>query len=160
MELMSEIVLRDYRREDLEEISRLDEACFTKEFRFDRRSMRGFVEAGNAVTVVAEEMGGGIAGFVIVHVQRIAGRVTGYVVTLDVAEESRNRGLASRMMQEVERRARAVGARRMELDVFTGNNVAIRFYERMGYERVGVRLGFYGAPGRDAFVYRKELVGL
>jgi ribosomal-protein-alanine N-acetyltransferase len=160
MELMSEIVLRDYRREDLEEISRLDEACFAKEFRFDRRSMRGFVEAGNAVTVVAEEMGGGIAGFVIVHVQRIAGRVTGYVVTLDVAEESRKRGLASRMMQEVERRARAVGARRMELDVFTGNEGAIRFYERMGYERVGVRLGFYGAPGRDAFVYRKELAGL
>jgi ribosomal-protein-alanine N-acetyltransferase len=82
------------------------------------------------------------------------------VVTLDVAEESRKRGLASRMMQEVERRARAVGARRMELDVFTGNEGAIRFYERIGYERVGVRLGFYGAPGRDAFVYRKELAGL
>jgi ribosomal-protein-alanine N-acetyltransferase len=158
--LDAEIVLREYREADLEEISRLDEACFAKEFRFDRRSMRSFAEARGAIAVVAEADGGGIAGFVIVHVERIAGRVSGYVVTLDVAEENRRRGLASQMMVEVERRARGEGAGRMELDVFTGNKGAIRFYEQMGYERVGVRLGFYGAPGRDAFVYSKELADL
>jgi ribosomal-protein-alanine N-acetyltransferase len=155
---MSEIVLREYRGEDLEGITRLDEACFAKEFRFDRRSMRSFAEAENAISVVAEQIGGGIAGFVIVHVERLAGRLIGYVVTLDVAAEERRKGLAAQMMEEVERRARIVGTRWMELHVYTGNKGAIRFYEQMGYERVGVRLGFYGAPGRDAFVYRRELL--
>jgi ribosomal-protein-alanine N-acetyltransferase len=157
---MSEIVLREYRVEDLEGITRLDEACFAQEFRFDRRSMRSFAEAENAISVVSEWSGGEIAGFVIVHVERMAGRVIGYVVTLDVAAEERRKGLAAQMMDEVERRARIVGTRWMELHVYTGNKGAIRFYEEMGYERVGVRLGFYGAPGRDAFVYRKELLNL
>jgi ribosomal protein S18 acetylase RimI-like enzyme len=157
---MSEIVLREYRGEDLEGITRLDEACFTKEFRFDRRSMQSFAEAENAISVVAERGGGDIAGFVIVHIERMAGRLIGYVVTLDVAAEERRKGLAAQMMEEVERRARIVGTRWMELHVYTGNKGAIRFYEEMDYERVGVRLGFYGAPGRDAFVYRKELLNL
>ena len=34
---------------------------------------------------------------------------------------------------------------------------AIRFYERLGYERIAERLGFYGKAGLDAFVYRKKL---
>ena len=157
---MSEIVLREYRVEDLEGITRLDEACFAQEFRFDRRSMRSFADAENAISVVSERSGGDIVGFVIVHVERMAGRVIGYVVTLDVAAEERRKGLAAQMMEEVERRARIVGTRWMELHVYTGNKGAIRFYEEMGYERVGARLGFYGAPGRDAFVYRKELLNL
>jgi ribosomal-protein-alanine N-acetyltransferase len=64
----------------------------------------------------------------------------------------------------MERRAFTAGARRMELDVFTGNLGAIRFYERLGYERVGMRPWFYGvrvnAVSLDAFAYRKQLTAL
>jgi ribosomal-protein-alanine N-acetyltransferase len=76
-------------------------------------------------------------------------------VTLDVAENYRRVGLAGRLMREVEARAATAGARSMELHVFTGNEGAIRFYERLGYARVGVRRRFYGAAGLDAFVYRR-----
>jgi ribosomal-protein-alanine N-acetyltransferase len=143
-------VIRKYRASDFEEICRLDEACFAEEFRFDRESMREFVEARDAIVLVAEWGGVGIAGFVIVHMG--AGRA--YVVTLDVAEEWRREGVALRLMMEVERR---LGSGLMELHVFTWNEAAIRFYERMGYRRVGVRRRFYGAPGLDAYLYRKEL---
>ena len=149
------IVLRDYRPSDLEAMFRLDEVCFTEEFRFDRESMQGFAQARNAIVVVAEEAGGEMVGFVIAHVERtVAGR-QGYVVTLDVAENYRRIGLAGRLMREAEERAAAAGARSMELHVFTGNEGAIRFYERAGYVRVGVRRRFYGAAGLDAFVYRR-----
>jgi ribosomal-protein-alanine N-acetyltransferase len=43
------------------------------------------------------------------------------------------------------------------LHVFTGNEGAVRFYERLGYERIGIKPRFYGR-GLDAFVYRKTLV--
>jgi ribosomal protein S18 acetylase RimI-like enzyme len=36
------------------------------------------------------------------------------------------------------------------------NEGAVRFYEGMGYERVGVAKGFY-RRGRDAWVYRRGL---
>jgi ribosomal-protein-alanine N-acetyltransferase len=151
----SGIVLRDYRTSDLEAIFRLDEVCFAVPFRFDRESMLAFAEARNAIVVVAEGAGEEIVGFVIAHVERAAAGRRAYVVTLDVAENHRRIGLARRLMREVEARSAAAGARWMELHVFTGNEGAIRFYERLGYVRVGVQRRFYGAAGLDAFTYRK-----
>jgi [ribosomal protein S18]-alanine N-acetyltransferase len=154
-----EVVLREYLEGDLDKIVRLDERCFDEEFRFDRRSMKAYAEARNAVSLIAEKEGE-VVGFVIEHIDRVAAERRGYVVTLDVAAEYRRRGLAGRMMQAVEMLAEAAGALRMELHVFTENEGAIRFYERRGYERVARRRRFYGADGLDAFEYRKELVVL
>ena len=157
---MNEISLRNYRGLDIEAMFRLDVACFAPEFRFDRESMRVFAEERDAIALVAEKMDGELAGFVIVHVERVAAGRRGYVVTLDVAETWRRRGLARMLMREAEKRAVAAGARWMELHVFTGNESAIRFYERLGYERIAMRRRFYGAEGLDAFAYRKELASV
>jgi ribosomal-protein-alanine N-acetyltransferase len=139
---------------------RLDVACFAPEFRFDRASMRAFAEERGALALVAETVAGELVGFVIVHVERGAMGPRGYLVTLDVAEQWRRKGIAERLMREAEARTIAAGARWMELHVFTGNEAAIRFYERLGYERVAMRRRFYGADGLDALVYRKELASL
>jgi [ribosomal protein S18]-alanine N-acetyltransferase len=151
-----EILLREYRSMDTEAMFRLDEICFEAEFRFERESMRMFAEERGAIVLIAETTDVGLAGFVIVHLRG----TRGYVVTLDVALEWRRMGLAGMLMREAEWRVAAAGARWMELHVFTGNEGAIRFYERLGYERIGVRRRFYGTAGLDAFVYRRELTGL
>jgi ribosomal-protein-alanine N-acetyltransferase len=157
---MNEVSLRNYRGLDIEAMFRLDVACFAPEFRFDRRSMRAFAEEPDAIALVAENVDGELVGFVIVHVERLATGRRGYIVTLDVAEALRRRGLAGILMREAEARIVAVGARWMELHVFTGNEAAIRFYERLGYKRIAMRQRFYGADGLDAFVYRKELANV
>ena len=152
----AEIQIRRYRTGDLEAISQLDELCFSEEFRFDRESMREFAEQRGAITLIAQDAANELAGFVITHVERTATGRRAYVVTLDVAPESRRSGIAGRLMQETEDRAALAGATRVELDVFVGNQGAIRFYEGRGYRRFGMKAGFYG--GRlDAWVYRKEL---
>src|SRR5260370_10681994 len=90
--MASEVVLREYRAGDLEAICLLDEACFAEAFRFDRASMRLFAERRRAISLVAGVEGGNeIAGVVIVHLEGNGGALRGYVVTLDVAEESRAR---------------------------------------------------------------------
>jgi ribosomal-protein-alanine N-acetyltransferase len=155
--MSSEISLRGYRPSDLDAMFQLDEACFPEEFRFDRESMREFAEERNAVVQIAERVCGEIAGFVIAHIMRVASEMRAYVVTLDVAERWRRQGLAARLLQETEARAVAVGVRWIQLHVFIGNKGAIRFYERMGYERIRVRRAYYGASGLDAIVYGKEL---
>jgi ribosomal-protein-alanine N-acetyltransferase len=154
--MSKEVVLRDYRPADLETMFQLDEICFSEEFRFNRRSMRAFAEDSSALVYIAETTGGELAGFVIVHLERIASRLRGYVVTLDVAPGYRRIGIAARLMDEVERRAECAGASQMELHVFSKNDSAFQFYEQRGYQRVGARLGFYG-PGLDGWVYRKVL---
>jgi len=158
--MSSEIFIRDYWVTDLEAMFQLDEACFAEEFRFDRESMREFAEERNAIVLVAQKVSGEIAGFVIVHVERVVTGGRAYVVTLDVAVECRRMGLARRLMREAEASALAAGVRWMHLHVFTGNAGAIRFYEVMGYERIRTQTGFYGESGLDAFVYGKELLAL
>jgi ribosomal-protein-alanine N-acetyltransferase len=158
--MSGEIILRDYRSSDIEAMFRLDEACFAEEFRFDRESMREFAEVGSAFVRVAEKVCGEIVGFVITHIEEVAAARRAYVVTLDVAEECRRKGLARRLMTEAEERAIAAGVRWIQLHVFTGNAGAIQFYEELGYERIRTRRRFYGAPGLDAFVYGKDLIAV
>ncbi|MFC6647497.1 GNAT family N-acetyltransferase [Granulicella cerasi] len=131
----------------------LDEVCFTPEFRFSRSSMRRFAEARRARVVIAEAEGV-LAGFVIVHLEKMGGTNVSYVVTLDVAPDWRRLGLAARLMHEAE--LASTGCAAMLLHVFTGNEDAIRFYERLGFERSHTEEAFYG-EGLDAFVYRKRL---
>ncbi len=148
------VLVREYRDSDLDAICALDEACFAVEFRFSRETMRRFIARRGAISLVAEAEGGAIAGFVIVHLERGA---RGYVVTLDVGEERRRRGLAGTLMQVAEGLAREAGASVMELHAFTGNEGAVRFYEGRGYLRAGVVRGFYGRAVGDAYLYQKEL---
>jgi len=148
-----DVTLREYRAGDLDAMCALDDVCFAPPFRFSRRAMRAFAQA-RAASVVVAEAAGALAGFCIAHLEER----TGYVVTLDVAPEWRRHGVARRMMEEVEARTLAAGGLGMELHVFTGNAGAVRFYEGLGYGRVGMAERFYGR-GLDALVYRKRFEG-
>jgi [ribosomal protein S18]-alanine N-acetyltransferase len=148
---MDVVALRPYRPGDWEAMYTLDVECFAPAFRFSRRVMRDFAEARDAVTVIAESHGE-LLGFCVVQMD---GKL-GYVVTLDVAAAWQRRGLARRMMQDAEAQVRSAGGEGMALHVHTGNVGAIRFYESVGYERMGMVEGFYG-PGLDALVYQKKL---
>lgn len=122
--------------------------------------MRQFAEAGNALTVVAEdESTGEIAGFCIAHIERARKGLVAYIVTLDVAAEHRRHGLARKMMREIERQALDAKCDAMELHVSVENDGAIAFYEREGYERSHLVKSFYGL-GRHAYVYRKPLASV
>ena len=133
----------------------LDVACFERPFRFTRAAMRRFAEAAKARVVIADG-GDGLAGFVILHVERSEGERVGYIVTLDVAAEQRRKGVARGLMLEAERQAIEAGCSMMALHVFTGNTAAIGFYESAGFERSHRVRGFYG-EGLDAMVYHRVL---
>jgi ribosomal-protein-alanine N-acetyltransferase len=154
--MSNKIFLRNYRATDLETIFRLDQLCFSERFRFDRESMREFVEAPGAITLIAEDVDGELVGCSITHLEETANGMRAYVVTLDVALESRRNGVAGKLMEESERRVATAGATRTELHVFVKNEEAIRFYEGRGYLRLRLRADFYG-DGVDAWVYRKDL---
>ena len=142
--------LRAYRAGDWKAMYALDLICFEPPFRFGQREMRRLAEAPNAICVLAQA-DAALAGFCIVDIEdRWA-----YVVTLDVAPERRRRGLATRLMAAVEARVRAGGSTGIGLHVFNANSGAIRFYERIGYERIGMHEDFYGG-GLDALIYRKK----
>jgi ribosomal-protein-alanine N-acetyltransferase len=138
---------------------RLDELCFSETFRFDRRSMRRFAEARGAFVVIAEDALelGAMAGFVIAQLEGKAPEQYGYVVTIDGALEWRRGGLGGQLLARAEQKVREAGVERMGLHVAVDNEAAIRFYERLGYQCVGVAKRFYREAGLDGLIYIKEL---
>jgi ribosomal-protein-alanine N-acetyltransferase len=150
------MTLRDYRPSDLDALVALDDLCFEPPFRFSRSAMRRFAAAKDARVTLAETAEGSLAGFCILHIERLSPHPVGYIVTLDVAPGHRRKGLAGELMQRAEEQAREAGCAAVVLHVFTGNATAIRFYERRGYLFSQLVAGFYGS-GTDALVYRKQL---
>ena len=151
----SGILYRSYEPRDLQAIVELDAACFDPPFRFSQQSMRLFVEAENAWATVAESSGE-IAGFCIIHRERAATMDLGYVITIDVAEKSRRRGIGERMLADGEAWVHAFGGTGIMLHAFVKNAGALRFYERIGYRRIAVQRDFYG-DSIDAATYWKDL---
>jgi ribosomal-protein-alanine N-acetyltransferase len=95
-----------------------------------------------------------IVGYAAVLV--VAPGVEADVLTVAVLPDYTRQGIASNFMAELEKWSISKGAPAMMLEVGTENVSAIALYEKLGYENISTRRGYYG-PGLDAFVMRKEL---
>jgi ribosomal protein S18 acetylase RimI-like enzyme len=93
-----------------------------------------------AFTIVANDEGGAIAGFIVAQKHQ---RGMGHVVTIDTLEAYRRSGLGTLLMAEVERRLKAGGCDAMFLETAVNNLAAISFYERLGYVVVKTLPGYY-----------------
>ena len=155
---LDDLCFRDGCESDVPAMYALDLECFSKPFRFDRRSMRHLATAAGSNVRVAEVPGSNVAmaGFAILEVGKRCGEMAGYVITLDVALAFRRIGLGLRLLHDVEHIAAGKGARTMGLHVFGGNPGAIGLYERAGYGQVGLIADFYGLD-LHALVYEKRL---
>ena len=76
---------------------------------------------------------GEITGFIILHLQGI---LNGYIQSVCVAAEWRNKGIGSRLMTFAERRIFSK-TQNVFICVSTFNHGARRLYERLGYEIMG-----------------------
>lgn len=101
---------------------------------------------------------------------RAEGRACAYAVMMEVLDEAhllnisvargaQRRGLGAAMLAYVADDARRRGASQLFLEVRPSNTPALALYERMGFEAVGRRRGYYPAPGgrEDAIVMRLGL---
>lgn len=56
-----------------------------------------------------------------------------YVHQISVRPDERGNGTGSRLMEEVERHARGLGVDEIQLDYWVANELAKKFYEKMGF---------------------------
>ena len=96
-----------------------------------------------------------IVGYAAVLV--VAAGVEADVLTVGVLPEYLRQGIATEFMAELEKWSISKQAPAMMLEVGTENTAAIKLYEKLGYQKISTREGYYG-PGLDAFVMRKELI--
>jgi ribosomal-protein-alanine N-acetyltransferase len=144
--------LRPFRPADLDTLFEIDRECFPPGISYPREELRRFVEFRGGKTWIAEE-GGEIAGFLIAH--RQPGRV-GHIVTIDVREQVRRRGVGRELMRAAEEWAHSNRLQLIYLETAEDNRAAQAFYEALGYDKVE-KIPRYYSNGMAAWVMIKRL---
>jgi [ribosomal protein S18]-alanine N-acetyltransferase len=82
-----------------------------------------------------------------------------HLLNLSVGAAWQRKGYGWRMLEWVAQRTRDHGARSLLLEVRPSNTPALALYQRYGFQRIGVRPGYYPAAGgrEDAIVMRVAL---
>lgn len=148
-----EFRVRFLRASDLDTVARLERSIFPDPWSKD--AFRRELEAVElSWTRVVEERGTGelvaylVAWFVFdeVHLANVA-----------VAPPWRGRGIAQRLLDELEEEGRRRGARLVTLEVRRSNDAARRLYRKNGFSTVEIRRRYYRNNREDALVMVKAL---
>lgn len=109
--------------------------------------------AGPARRIFVAEGHGKLVGY-------IAGRMAVDVCELEaiaVSGTTRRRGIGQALLGALVGWARNESALQVQLEVRAGNTTAIRFYCHAGFDRNGVRAGYYRRPDEDAMLMSLSL---
>jgi ribosomal protein S18 acetylase RimI-like enzyme len=155
------IVLRAARDQDFETLYTIDQACYSPEVAYTRNELRWYLSLRGTECIVAEMLKKGfrksqtrsrIAGFVVT----ISRQLHGHIVTIDVLEMHRRRGVASALLQCAESKMSEQDIEEVWLETATNNESAIAFWKKHGYRSRGVLPNYY--PNRlDAYAMSKTL---
>jgi ribosomal-protein-alanine N-acetyltransferase len=137
---------------DLDALLALEQHAFTTDH-LSRRQYRHHIVSDSARVLVAVD-GSGLLGKAVVFLRSNSDIARLYSIA--VARAARGRGIGEALVRAIERTARALGRRRLRLEVRQDNAGAIRLYERLGYRRFGAHAGFY-EDGANAWRYEKTL---
>ena len=99
-----------------------------------RDSFDSLVTNKNMISILAQERGE-IIGCCFVSMMERSGMVrmkSAYIDLIVVDEQHRNNGVGKAIFNEVKKRAKKAGAKRIDLMVWSHNDVAIRAYESYG----------------------------
>jgi RimJ/RimL family protein N-acetyltransferase len=106
----------------------------------ERAHLEAVAARGNSAVLVAEQ-GDDVVGYVEATGGEFRrNRHSAYLV-IGVRRSHAGRGIGGRLLRELERWAKPVGIRRLELTVMTNNDAAIGLYQKLGYELEGRRRG-------------------
>jgi [ribosomal protein S18]-alanine N-acetyltransferase len=130
----------------LDRLFEIEKQSFKKEA-FSKLQLEHVLEDSAGISLVAR-LDGELAGFIMGRLELGRGGLAGHVMTIDVLPIFRRRGVAMRLMLEVESRFRVSRAQESRLEVRQGNAAARGLYRKLGYVEVVVLRGYYrGAHG-------------
>ena len=145
------IVTRQFEARDFGRLYKLDQECFPLGISYSKWSLHYYLSLPAADCLVAEE-GKAIAGFILAE----ENPPLGHIITLDVAEGFRRRGVGTLLLREMEQHFAFKGVESVLLETSVENKSGIAFWERHGYRTEAVVKKYY--LGKiDAYEMRKKL---
>jgi ribosomal protein S18 acetylase RimI-like enzyme len=146
------IRIRQFEKGDFDLLWRIDQDCFDPQLAYSRPELAFYMRRPGSFTLVAEDQGGVIQGFIVAETRR----KTGHIITIDVIAEARRDGVGSALLLAAEEKLRLAGAVAVALETPVDNDAAIRFYKKKGFFVEKTVAGYYSGQ-LDALVMKKKL---
>jgi len=138
--------------EDAQRMCEIDRACFEPFIAYPVEVFYYHLLIKRDPSFVAID-DGRIIGFILTSK---TARANGLLVTIDILDGRRREGIGAKLLELAEHAQKKRGCRKIQLQVSVENSAAIGFYEKMGYVKKKQLRNYYG-PGRDGFLYSKEI---
>ena len=144
------MLIRDWRYEDILRISELEKEIFSDEA-WSYKTLATVFEMPASINVLCED-GGEIAGYGGVTVAADSADIG----NIAVAENYRNGGIGTLILQKLCVRAKEKGAEKVFLEVRVSNSAAMKLYLKCGFVGSYARTRYY-PDGEDCLVMVKKL---
>lgn len=145
------MIIRNMIESDLDEVYAIEQETFSDPW--TREDFESSMAEPNNGYLVAE-IDGSIAGYC--GYWGIAGE--GYIYNVAVRKEYRRQQIAYQLLKKIMEDGFRTGIESFTLEVRESNEPAIRLYERLGFERAGIRKDFYTKPKEDAVIMWLKLI--
>ncbi|MDO5445376.1 MAG: ribosomal protein S18-alanine N-acetyltransferase [Eubacteriales bacterium] len=132
-------------RNDLEEIARIENLCFSLPHSLEQLERELEDKTGMILCVHSEDVPIGYITMKYVLDE-------GYIGNVAVAPEFRRKGIAALLLSEQIKRAQELGLSFLTLEVRETNAPAISLYEKFDFKIVGKQKNYYTAPKENAII--------
>ena len=126
----------------LDKLYEIEEQCFDQEA-FTKRQIAYLLNDYNTIALVAKA-NNDLAGFIITQIEIENNTLLGHTITINVVSACRRKGIASKMLQEMETILKQKGISECRLEVREDNHPAIKLYHDLGYQTIGKLERYYG----------------
>ncbi len=93
---------------------------------------------------LAARVNGVVVGFAIGRIDSAKGTPYGHILTIEALPSHRRKGIAEKLLTDLEALFKEKGAKESGLEVREDNAAAIGLYKKLGYIRVGKLERYYG----------------
>jgi ribosomal-protein-alanine acetyltransferase len=137
-----EIKVEDASVKFLDKFYEIEKQCFQREA-FTKQQIAYLLTEYNAIGLAAR-VNREIAGFAIARVDIGRNASFGHILTVDIAPAYRRKGIAQKLLHEIETIFREKGIKECRLEVREDNVAALNLYQKLGYKKVGKLEKYYG----------------
>ena len=144
------MLIRRMTKADIEQAVQIETACFS--LPWSAQSFCDSISRDDTLFLVCEMSGidgdGKIAGYIGMYESFDEGSIT----NVAVLPEYRKQGIGNCLVKVMKEQAQSDGIETIFLEVRVSNIPAISLYEKMGFEKLGIRKNFYEHPTEDAYI--------
>lgn len=143
--------IRVFQPSDLDNVLAVEKECFSELEMYDESTFTYYLRMEN-IFLIAEWCGKTIAGYALGFFED---PVTAHLASIAVRPLYRGMGIGGRLIEEFESKAREKGAKKIVLEVSVSNVIALKMYQKRGFQIVRRLPRYYGSE--DAYFMAKDL---